>query len=809
MSLAITSDQHDLADAVKGLASRHADTARTRAAFDDLAAGRPGAAWQRLVGQELHAVHLPEEFGGVAGLAELAVVTEELGRALVPGPFLATAIASATAVTMGAGGSGAGGSGARGPAGAVDATAAETAGGTEAGQTTAGETTAAQTLTAQTLTELMGQLAEGRTAAVVTGALTARAEGEDWVLSGASDPTISLPGAEVVLVRAMVEGDSTAASTQTAGSSGQGQDGDRQELWFWLRDLSQVSIQTLTGADLTRSLGALELDQYPVGAANRLPGVPAGAYELVRNTLVAAEASGIARWLLDTAVDHLGSRKQFGRLIGSFQALQHRAAMMLVGVETITAAAWDAARTGLGEAERAQRELAAAQAALAGPHRAVDLAGDCIALLGAIGYTWEHDAHLYWRRALQLAAMVGPRATAAQRLGELSLQHHRDFTLVAPDEEPELRAELATILAEAAALDDDDENALVSTGWGTVSTGARRSLLADHGLVAPHFPKPFGRGAGVREQAVIREELARAGIAEPTMVIGGWVLPTLVEFGTDLQRDKLVGPTLRGELMWCQLFSEPGTGSDLAGLSTRATRVEGGWKLSGQKVWTSYAHVAQWGVCLARTDPEAKPHAGLSYFLVDMSSPGVQIRPIDQITGKAEFNEVFLDDAFVPDELVVGEPGDGWKLATTTLTNERLSMGAALDHGSADLVRRAIAEGAVAVDRSESLRVLGKCVSREMILESLAMRAALARIDGVEPGATASVQKLFNALAQRDGSRELTELLGPWGAVMSPEQPYARDHLGVPAILFGGGTIEIQLNVIARRILKLPGEPRR
>jgi alkylation response protein AidB-like acyl-CoA dehydrogenase len=333
-------------------------------------------------------------------------------------------------------------------------------------------------------------------------------------------------------------------------------------------------------------------------------------------------------------------------------------------------------------------------------------------------------------------------------------------------------------------------------------------VLAEAGLVAPHYPAPYGRDAGPREQAVIAQEFAARGLAQPSTVIGEWVLPTLLEHGTPAQRERFVPPTLRGELVWCQLFSEPGAGSDLAGLSTRATRVEGGWSLSGQKVWNSYAHLADWGVCLARTDPQAPRHAGISYFLVDMHAPGVEVRPIRQATGKAEFNEVFLEEVFVPDDCLVGAAGEGWRLAGTTLANERLNMGMALSHGGSDLVRRAIAAGDCAVPAEEALTVLGRNVSREMALGALTLRGALSRLTGTDPGATASVQKVYSAIAQRDGSRAAIGLLGAALLVDEPQAPYAVDHLGLPAVLFGGGTIEIQLNLIARRILGLPGEPR-
>lgn len=743
MSLATTQDQRDLAATVATLAARTGGSAVTRAELDDHRAGRRTASWDRLVELGLHAVHLPGADGAGAGLAELAVVVEELGRALVPGPFLPTVLASALLAAR------------------PDADRREGAG-----------------------AAAIAELASGATGAVVGGAeLVATPDGDGWCVDGTSLPALGLPGAEVVVVRALTpEGD---------------------EVWWRLRPGAKAELVHRDGVDLTRSYGLLRLEAHRVAAADLVTPPAPETRDLVVGTLLGAEACGLGRWLLDTTVEHVRTRHQFGRPIGSFQAVQHQVAMMLVRLQTAGAAVWDAARAAGAPGE--QQALAGAQAALVAPPAAVDLAVECVSLLGAVGFTWEHDAHLYWRRALGLAATAGPASTWARRLGELSLIHQRDFALVADDAHPQLRDEVGAVLDEAAHLPEDVG---AMTGWGPARGGPRRALLAEAGLVSPLYPRPWGRGAGPEEQAVIAQELDRRQLPRPTTVIGEWVLPTLLQHGTEAQVERFVGPTLRGEIVWCQLFSEPGAGSDLAGLSTRARRVDGGWELNGQKVWTSYAHHADWGVCLVRTDAQAPRRDGLSYVLVDMSGAGVEVRPIRQATGAAEFNEVFLDQVHVPDDCLVGTPGAGWRLATTTLANERLNMGAAFGHGAAETLRRAIQDGACAADPDEALRVLGAGVSREMALAALVLRGTLARLDGVDPGPSASVQKVYNAIAQREGSRALVGLLGPLGAVDDPGTPYAVDHLGLPAVLFGGGTVEIQLDVIARRVLGLPGAPR-
>lgn len=739
-SLASGQDERDLAEMVAAFAARQAPTGVTRAAFESLGAGDRPDSWGSLVSQGLSALHLPETVGGGgAGLMELAVVVEQLGKALYPGGYLPTVLASAVL-------------------------AASTKG--------AHEVPAAS--------ELLVAFADGATGALVLDdELVAEPTGADWVISGCTRPVLGLPGADIVLVR---------ASTP-----------DGTPVWFRLVPGDTAIVVPLDGTDLTRSVGRLELDRHPVSAAMLLPSAPVEQVDLVVNTLLAAEASGVAAWCLDTAVDYARTRHQFGRPIGSFQAIQHKCAQMLVRAEVATAAAWDAARA--VEHTAAQQRLAAASAAVTALPAAVDVAMDCVLVLGGIGYTWEHDAHLYWRRAVALASAGGAEESWAAILGEAAIRHRRDFSFVDAGDRRDLRTQVAGVLDQVTALPDDGGPG----GRWTISRGGeRRRILADAGLVAPHYPPPYGLGAGPLEQAVVTQEFEAREVQQPTTVIGEWVLPTLLTHGSPEQQDRFVTPTLRGEIVWCQLFSEPGAGSDLAGLSTRARRVDGGWSLTGQKVWNSMAHEADWGVCLARTDPDAAKHRGISYFLIDMRSAGVDVRPLRQATGRSEFNEVFLDEVYVPDDCLVGAPGDGWRLATTTLANERLNMGSDLGHGGSDLLRRLLHDQTHAASRGEVVRVLGRNTAREIALSALNLRAVLARVAGIELGASVSVAKAFNALAQRDGSRAVIALLGPTGLADENDGHYVMDHISLPAVLFGGGTIEIQLNLIAKRVLGLP-----
>ncbi len=297
-----------------------------------------------------------------------------------------------------------------------------------------------------------------------------------------------------------------------------------------------------------------------------------------------------------------------------------------------------------------------------------------------------------------------------------------------------------------------------------------RRRLADEGYMVPHWPPPWGRGAGAVEQLVIDEELQRARVRRPQLAVGAWALPTIIAHGTPEQQERWVGPTLRGEITWCQMFSEPGAGSDLASLTTKATRADGGWLLTGQKVWTSIAQRADWAICLARTDPDAPRHEGITYFLVDMRSAGIDVRPLRELTGQAMFNEVFLTDVFVPDDCVVGAVNGGWRLARTTLANERVSMGSGSSFGLGvealiQLIASRGADDPVSVDRLGGLLAEAEC------LAVLGFRSTLRALSGAEPGPESSVRKLVGVEHDQRVQETGMTLLGPDGATVAATPP--------------------------------------
>jgi alkylation response protein AidB-like acyl-CoA dehydrogenase len=469
---------------------------------------------------------------------------------------------------------------------------------------------------------------------------------------------------------------------------------------------------------------------------------------------------------------------------------------MVARTEQARSAVWDAAfvagsGVGAGSAVGADdAELPIAIAAALALDAAVECAKDCIQVLGGIGFTWEHDAHLYLRRALTLRQVFGPTTRWHARVAALTTQGRRRELRVELPETAESHREAARAAFESVR---------------DLPPAEQRKALAAIGYAAPYLPKPYGRSAGPVEQIVIAQEMAAASVKLPDIVIGNWVVPTLVKYGTEAQRERFVLPTLRGELVWCQLFSEPGAGSDLAALTTRATRVEGGWRLDGQKVWTSVANFAQWAICIARTAPEKPKHEGITYFLVDMKSDGIDVRPLREITGASMFNEVFLDGVFVPDDLVVGEVDGGWPLARNTLGNERVSLasGPVLGGSLEGLLSSAagLGEGDPVLGQR-----LGELVCQGQSAALLGLRTTLRQLSGMEQGPEASIRKLISMKLAQDVAELGLELLGGAGATEEPGAAagWTQAFLSSRCLTIAGGTTEVQLNVIGERILGLP-----
>lgn len=541
-------------------------------------------------------------------------------------------------------------------------------------------------------------------------------------------------------------------------------------------DADGVALEPLAAADFSRPLARVELTSVPATV------IEAPGLRDLAATLLAAEAAGVTRYALETAVGYAKVREQFGKPIGSFQAIKHICAEMLCRAEQAEVAASDAARAA-SDPDSSQFAIAAAAAASIGIAAAKANVKDCIQVLGGIGCTWEHDAHLYLRRAHSISRFLGGLEHWQRRVAALTQDGVRRKLSIDLTEVEGQRAEIAAAVADVAALPVEK----------------RQVALAEAGLQAPHWPAPYGRGAGPAEQLLIDEEMASAGVERPDLVIGWWAAPTILEHGTPEQIERFVPATLRGDFLWCQLFSEPGAGSDLASLRTKAVRGDGGWLLTGQKVWTSAAQKAAWGVCLARTDPEVPKHKGITYFLVDMKSPGIEIRPLREITGDSLFNEVFLDNVFVPDEMVVGSVNDGWRLARTTLANERIAMatGTALGNPMEELLRVLSEMDLDAAQQDRLARLILLAQAGALLDQRIAMLA----VGGKDPGAQSSVRKLIG-VRYRQELAEFTMDVSEGGGLVHNRAVF--DFLNTRCLTIAGGTEQILLTVAAERLLGLP-----
>lgn len=762
----------------------------------------PEERWADLCRHGWLSLAVSEEGGGDGfGLGELAIVAEQMGRFLVPGPFLSTVLAAL----------------------AIDEAASDGAPSDPGGVLRAILEGSAPVGVVVPVPAIDGRMR-------VPYALSGRREGDDLVLSGRLPAVAHAKAAAMLLVpvREQREPGSLGGSVPRSGSSrmeahveahvedgalgelqqsalqgnvlqGAGFESLPAEEVIWcLVDTDEAKVEQAASLDRSRRLATVEVEELSVPAERQLaPGASAVIWRALA-VLVSAECAGVISWCLDTAVEHAKHRVQFGRPIGTFQGVKHRLADMLMDLEQVVACAADAAQAfdewrAVPCPETAEAaDLTGAIAAGEALDAAVEAAKGCIQVLGGLGFTWEHDAHLYLRRALALRQLAGPAPAWRVRAAKLATAGARRTLRVSlPPEAESFRDQVASEVDALAALSKEE----------------RLRAMAEGGWVAPHWPRPWGRDASPLEQLVIDEEFRRAGLSRPHLAVGAWALPTIIAYGTEDQKRRFVLPTLLGEITWCQLFSEPEAGSDLASLRMRAERREGGFVLTGQKVWTSMAAKADFGICLARSDPAAKRHEGITYFVVDMRSPGIEVRPLRELTGDAMFNEVFMDGVFVPDDCVIGEPNDGWRIARATLANERVSLSSGSTFGAGvealiELVKATADPDAVTLDS------LGRLIAEAQALATMGQRSTLRAVARLEPGAEASVRKLLGAEHEQRVQELALSLLGPLGAIEEGEGArFGRGFLVTRCLTIAGGTSEVQRNVIGERILGLPRDP--
>ncbi|WP_455359423.1 acyl-CoA dehydrogenase [Streptomyces sp. SYSU K21746] len=742
MGIGITQEQRALAGAVRGWVARAVPAAEVRKVLDAPAGGtgRPGY-WDGLAAQGLLGLHLPEAYGGGGGgMLDLAVALEETGRAALPGPYLPSVLASAVLAR------------ADGPRDLVGALAAG---------------------------ERIGAVALG------TGSLTAVAvAGGGYLLDGTAPPVLGGAEADLVLLAARAEPESEPEPKGKPEAAG----GADATVWLAV-DAADLTVRAHESADPTRPTAEVRARGVVIPAGRVLPISSARVRDLAA-VVLAADACGTAAWALETATAYAKVREQFGRPIGRFQGIKHLCADMLVRVEQARALAWDAARAAEpdDEPDPRVRGLVASLAAATALDAAYTCAKDCIQILGGIGFTWEHDAHLHLRRATVARQLLGAGDVHRQHAVRLAVAGaRRELKLELPPEARRYRDQAREVIRRARGLDP----------------AAARRALAPTGYAAAHLPPPYGLGAGPVQQLAVQQELRAAGVKMSDLGIATWVVPSLIAYGSREQRDRYLLPTLRGELLWCQLFSEPGAGSDLASLRTRAERTEDGrWRVNGQKVWTSAAQGADHGILLARTNPDAPRHQGLTYFVVEMKAArGIDIRPLREITGESLFNEVYFDDVLLPADAVVGQVDGGWQVARNTLGNERVHMA---DQLTFDTGLEALLTRSAELDGAYRARI-GALAAEAHALACIGLRTTMRQVSGVEPGAGASVRKLAQTRHQQATAELTLELLGPAGAVREgPGERAVHDFLMSRCLTIAGGTTQVQLNVVAERILGLP-----
>jgi len=729
MPIGTTEEHLALHDTIRGWVERRCPPDVSRALLDADAETLPPF-WSELAEQGYLGLHIDETHGGSGyGVLEAAIVAEETGRALAPGPLLPTLMA--------------------------------------AGVVAMSDNDAAKK-------ELLPLLVNGTAPGAIAGgdgcSLEAEESADGLRVRGTARVVLGGQLAALVVAPAAIEGGVA---------------------WVVL-DADEVATRELASVDSTRRVAEITVDGADIPASRRLTGVDNERVLDLVVTLTAAEAVGMAQWCVDTAAAYAKERVQFGRPIGQFQGIKHKCADMLCRVELARAAAWDAARVADDDDTRS---LVAASAIALAVDAAFENAKDCIQVLGGIGFTWEHEAHMYLKRAMVLRNLLGPTSRWRAKACTLALAGtRRRLTVDLGPEGDTARDEVRAFIDGVRDLHGDEQ----------------RRAVADAGYLVPVWPAPWGRGANAVEQIVIDEEFRKAKVPRPGIMVGSWALPPVILYGTAEQQERWIPPTLRGEITWCQLFSEPGAGSDLASLNTRATRVEGGWLVSGQKVWTSMAHSADWGILLARTNPEVAKHDGISCFMVDMKgTEGLDIRPLRELTGESMFNEVFFDDAFIPDDCLVGVEHDGWRAARTTLANERVFMGSGMTFGHGlEVALGVVKDRGLAADPS-ALDAVGGLVATAHALGCLGFRQTLATLAGADPnGSEASVRKLLGVVHDQRVQEVGLGLLGVDGAIADGDGlTWSRGFLFNRNLTIAGGTSEIQRNIIGERVLGLPRDP--
>jgi alkylation response protein AidB-like acyl-CoA dehydrogenase len=761
VAVADSEDQQALADAVTQLLQRHWPAGTAHKQIGDPGSVSELALWPQLAALGVAGLPVAEAAGGAGGRwTDLAVALEACGAVLAPTPAVAVAGAIGTLTALGG-----------------DGTAVSQA------------------------AELLAQISTGDVVATVAwtrrpglwgadGAFRAET-GDEIRVSGTASLVLSAEADRVLL---LADGPSTPVLLLVNAAA------------------EGAAMRRIDGLDLLRPLGQLTLSAAP---ATVLASGDA-AIAAIRHGHAAAAAAlaselvGLAGHCLDGAVGYALERQQFGRPIGSFQAIKHKCADMLTGVELARAAArhlaglLDTTADG-GQVSADDLDDAVALALLKAVSVAQEVSAGYIQVLGGIGFSWEHEAHLYYRRAGAAAPLFGTATAHRMRLDPSNASGRpsggKAATVTSPPpgtRAAELAAHVARLLPGHRQKWGDDDSFTARLDW-------QRTLHAV-GWIAPHWPAEFGgRGLNIVDQVACDRVLAKHRAPDLAGVLGvNNVAPTLMRYGTPQQRSHLRG-IQAGTEVWCQGFSEPGSGSDLASLRTRAVLDEstGEFVINGEKIWTSEGMEADYCMLLVRTDPDARPHKGISALLVPMDSPGITRRPITQITGEGGFAQVFFDDVRVPGSALLGPLHEGWTVTMTTLSFER--VGVIMMAGRLEQTILDVVAGLAGRELDPGVRLdLADRFAEARLLGLLGQRALGRIAEGGAPGAEHSVIKHAWSLAMQSVGASHLAALGLDGIGGPPLTSAQAAYLRSRAATIAGGTTEIMRNILAERVLGMP-----
>ena len=778
--LQLTDEHIMIRDAAADFLASRCDSIALRKTVDAAFAGQgdgvDAALWQAF-GQELGycGLSLPEEVGGLnLGMTALTLVMEQLGKRLAPMPFFQSSVLAAGVLQY----------------------ACESAGAQSYLEALAsGE---------QSASLLMD--ANAGSSDAIFGAVSAKADGAHYLLSGQIAQVFASASSDFFLVSARLsEAQEPAIFVLPQGTAG-------------------LSLKPIATWDCTRPLMQVQLASVKATAAQRLgKGDKAlfGIFEALSraNLALAAEALGGAQQVLDLTLAYCAERVQFGRTIASYQAIKHRAAQMMVKIEALrsgiagAAAAWDSALT---DAARRAAALDSAAARLLAEDAYFYCAADSIQLHGGVGFTWEYDPQLYYKRAQAMHTWLGGADACTAAI--VRQMREAGVAADAADEHP-LRKEVSTWMAanltgkfaplkERGGPGDDEAYPELRKEW--------EQHMAQSGWTCVGWPKEHGgRDMSVWEQVIFQEEYARAGGPGRMGHIGEGLLGnTVLAMGTEDQKTRFLKGIQQGTEFWCQGYSEPSAGSDLANVRTRAVQdADGNWRISGQKVWTSWAMESDWIFVIARSEEGSQGNKGLSFFLMPLKQEGVEIRPIKQITGGAEFNEVFFDNALAKKEDIVGAVGDGWKVAMALLGFER---GISTLGQQMQFIRELqwIVDAAKANGKIDDIRIQSRLALAWAGLRVL--RASAVRMLGDTSGSLnreALAYKYYWSNWHRDLGELAMAVQGANANVRDGDDGSCQTRLQHMALFarsdtIYAGTNEIQLNIMSERGLEMPREPR-